>query len=427
MKVRFPKGFIWGAAASAYQIEGGVREGGRGMSVWDTFSHTKGMTARNETGDTAADSYHRWREDVALLREMGLDAYRFSVAWPRVDPLGDGNWNEAGFSWYIRLIDALLEAGVEPWVTLYHWDLPQALQSSGGWQSPRSVDAFARYAREAGERFRGRVRHWFTLNEPQCFLGLGYGSGEHAPGLRLDASALARCWDNVLTAHCIAQDALHAVDPLNRVGVASTGSACYPATPSSIDIEAARELSFAVHDGPRSFSHTLFLDPLCRGDYRRGKPDFIGLNLYHGTPARMGVNGPMPAPLSDGMPCTAMGWPVTPEAMEWTPRFLHERYALPLVVSENGFALEGERDMPHDADRIEWTAAYLRALAEVAEECDVRGYFHWSLLDNFEWAEGYRPRFGLVHVDFATGKRTPKDSAAWYASVVQENNLPITD
>ena len=315
MTARFPKGFVWGAATSAYQIEGGVQADGRGASVWDTFSHTKGKTACGDTGDIAADSYHRWREDVALLRDMGLGAYRFSIAWPRVDPLGDGKWNDAGFAFYDRLIDALREANIEPWVTLYHWDLPQALQTRGGWQNPRTADAFARYARETAERFRGRVRRWFTLNEPQCFLGLGYGSGEHAPGLRLDASTLARCWDNVLTAHCSAQDALHAVDPLNRVGVASTGSACYPATPSSIDIEAARELSFAVHDGPRSFSHTLFLDPLCRGDYRRGKPDFIGFNLYHGAPARMGANGPVPAPLSDGTPRTAMGWPVTPEAM----------------------------------------------------------------------------------------------------------------
>ena len=209
----FPKGFLWGAASAAYQIEGAVREGGRGESVWDVFSHTPGCVKHGDTGDTAADSYHRWREDVVLLKEMGLGAYRFSIAWPRIAPNGDTRWNPAGLRYYDGLVDALLEAGIQPWVTLYHWDLPQALQNRGGWQSGDTVRAFAAYVFKLCGHFKGRVRRWFTFNEPQCFLGMGCGTGEHAPGLRLDTQSLENCWRNVRLAHALAYDILCQEDP----------------------------------------------------------------------------------------------------------------------------------------------------------------------------------------------------------------------
>ncbi len=414
----FPENFLWGAASASYQIEGGVDEGGRGVSIWDTFSHTPGNIKNGDTGDAAADSFHRWQGDVQMVKDMGLGAYRFSIAWPRIDPNGDGSWNPKGFAYYDRLVDALLEAGVQPWVTLYHWDLPQALQDRGGWQSEETVQRYTAYAKQVAEHFKGRVRHWFTFNEPQCFIGLGYGSGEHAPGLQLPDGDLEICWKNFRLAHDLAYDALHQVDQDHLVGLASTGTVYYPASDREEDIDAARQLTFALPQGVRSFSHTLALE-----DTR--KPDFIGVNLYHGVPAQMGKHGPEAVPFPTGFPRTAMGWPVTPEALEWGVRFLCERYQLPLYVSENGLSctdrvfLDGS---VHDPQRIDFLTRYLQALRRgIQVGADVRGYFHWSLTDNFEWAEGYAQRFGLVYVDYPTGTRIPKDSARWYREVIESN------
>ncbi len=414
----FPENFLWGAASASYQIEGGVDEGGRGVSIWDTFSHTPGNIKNGDTGDVAADSYHRWQEDVRLAKDLGLGAYRFSIAWPRIDPNGDGRWNPKGFAYYDRLVDALLEAGVQPCVTLYHWDLPQALQDRGGWQNEETVQRYAAYAKQAAEHFKGRVRCWFTFNEPQCFIGLGYGSGEHAPGLRLPDVNLKICWKNFRLAHDLAYDALHQVDQDHLVGLASTGTVCYPASDREEDIDAARQLTFALPQGVRSFSHTLALE-----DNR--KLDFIGVNLYHGVPAQMGKYGPEAVPFPTGFPRTAMGWPVTPEALEWGVRFLGERYHLPLYVSENGLSctdrifLDGS---VHDPQRVDFLTRYLQALRRgIQAGADVRGYFHWSLTDNFEWAEGYAQRFGLVYVDYPAGTRIPKDSARWYREVIESN------
>ena len=416
---KFPDHFLWGAASAAYQIEGAVKEDGRGESVWDVFSHTPGRILHDDTGDAAADSYHRWREDVRLVQEMGLGAYRFSIAWPRVAPNGDTGWNPDGFKMYDALVDALLEAGVQPWVTLYHWDLPQALQDKGGWENTDTAHAFAQYARHVAEHFKGRVNRWFTINEPQCFIGMGYGSGEHAPGLRLDEDAYARCWRNARLAHALAADTLHQTDPSNLVGLASTGNVWYPASGSPEDLEAARRLMFAKSHGVGAFLHNMILDGLT------DKLDFIGLNIYHGAAARMGEQGPVPADFPEGYPHTAMGWPVTPQALEWGPRLIHERYGLPLYISENGLScrdwvsLDGK---VHDPNRIDFLTRYLRRLSAAIEAgADVRGYFHWSLTDNYEWAQGYSQRFGLAYVDYATGERIPKDSAAWYANVVRTN------
>lgn len=415
----FPDGFLWGAASAAYQIEGGVRADGRGESIWDVFSHTPGKIKHGDTGDIACDSYHHWRDDVAILKNLKLNAYRFSIAWPRVAPNGGADWNEAGFAYYDRLVDALLEAGIQPWVTLYHWDLPQALQNKGGWQSEQTVQAYAAYAAKAAERLRGRVTHWFTFNEPQCFIGLGYGTGEHAPGMCLGEQELAACWENFRLAHSRAADILHQTDPENLVGLASTGTVYYPVSDRPEDIAAARRLTFELPEGVRSFSHTLALDG------NADKLDFLGINLYHGTPARMGPNGPEAVPFPAGYPRTAMDWPITPQALEWGPRFLGERYRLPMYISENGLScrdrvfLDGK---VHDPLRIDFLTQYLQALGRAIDaDADVRGYFHWSLTDNFEWAEGYGQRFGLAYVDYATGSRTIKDSAYWYSRTATAN------
>lgn len=415
----FPKGFLWGAASAAYQIEGGVTEGGRGESVWDVFSHTPGRIRHDDTGDVATDSYHRWREDVQLLKDMGLGAYRFSIAWPRIAPKGDTDWNPAGLAYYDEIVDALLAAGIQPWVTLYHWDLPQALQARGGWQAPDTSHAFAAYAARTAEHFKGRVRHWLTINEPQCFIGMGYGTGEHAPGLTLDGEAYAQCWQNVRLAHVLASDALHRADPANQVGLASTGNVWYPASDRPEDAEAARQLTFARPQGTGSFLHNMILDGLT------DKLDFIGLNIYHGTAARMGESGPTPVDFPAGCPRTAMDWPVSPQALEWGPRLVYERYGLPIYITENGLScrdwvsLDGK---VHDPQRTDFLHRYLLALSRaVAAGADVRGYFHWSLTDNFEWAEGYGQRFGLAYVDYATGERIAKDSALWYKKIAAEN------
>ena len=413
---QFPKGFLWGAASASYQIEGGVKEGGRGESVWDAFSHTPGKVKNGDTGDRAADSYHRWREDVQLLKDMGLGAYRFSLAWPRVAPRGDENWNAAGLAYY----DALLDAGIEPWVTLYHWDLPQALQDKGGWQNGDTARAYAAYAAKMGAHFKGRVTRWITFNEPQCFVGLGYGSGEHAPGLRLRAEDQMLCWENMLAAHRLAVRALREIDGENRIGLASCGGVSCPASDSPEDVEAARRHMFPEDGVFRGFSHDSLLDPLCLGE-GDGRPDFIGLNIYHGAVGRMGEAGPEEVRHPVGGPRTAMGWPLVPQSLEWGTRFVYERYGLPLYITENGLScrdwvsLDGK---VHDPGRIDFLARYLRALsAGIAAGADVRGYFHWALTDNFEWAEGYDQRFGLVYVDYSTGERIPKDSAAWYRKV----------
>lgn len=420
----FPKNFVWGAASASYQIEGGVQDGGRGESIWDRFSHTPGKIRNGDTGDLAADSFHRWQEDVELAKAMGLTAYRFSIAWPRIAPCGDTEWNQSGFAYYDRIVDALLTAGIQPWVTLYHWDLPQVLQDKGGWQNEETARSFGIYAKKVAEHFKGRVKHWFTVNEPQCFIGLGYGSGEHAPGLRLRAEDQLLCWKNMLLGHTLAVQALRETDGGNLVGLASCGAVCCPASRSERDITAARNQMFAQPEEFRGFSHQHLLDPLCL-ESSAGRPDFIGLNIYHGSCVRMGETGPEYAAYPVGGPRTAFGWPVTPEALEWGPRFIHERYGLPVYISENGLscrdwvALDGEI---HDPGRIDFLTRYLRALSDaIAAGVDVRGYFHWSLTDNFEWAEGYDQRFGLAYVDYATGERILKDSARWYASVVESN------
>jgi beta-glucosidase len=433
----FPADFAWGAATAAYQIEGAAREDGRSPSIWDSFSRTPGKVHNGDTGDVACDHYHRWREDVALIRTLGLNAYRFSVAWPRIQPGGSGAINVAGLDWYDQLVDTLLEAGIQPWATLYHWDLPQALQDQGGWENPATVDAFVEYAARVSARLGDRVKHWITINEPWCAAFLGNYTGEHAPG-RQDATTALRVAHALLLAHGRAVPVVRANSPGAQVGISLNVTSVSSASDADADQAAARRF-----DG---FLNRWFLDPL----YGRGYPadmlehyggrfalngraatdlatiavptDFLGVNYYNphsivADPgdALLGAVSRRPAQAA----VTQMGWVVAPTSLFDLLRDLSARYPLgSLAVTENGAAYadpapSGGRVA--DADRTRYLVDHVAAAERaVAAGVPLRGYFAWSLLDNFEWAWGYSRRFGIVHVDFQTQQRTLKDSARWY-------------
>lgn len=446
----FGKNFMWGAASSAYQIEGAWAEDGRGLSVWDVFSQEGGHVYENHTGDVACDHYHRFREDVALMKEMGLKAYRFSISWPRMLPEGTGAVNEAGVRFYNELIDALLDSGIEPYITLYHWDLPYALYKRGGWMNPEIVQWFGAYARLTAERFSDRVTHFFTLNEPQCFVGLGFLNGVHAPGLKCPLRDTFEMSHNALKAHGQAVRMLrkYGRQPL-EIGYAPTCSAVCPASEQPEDIEAARQAMFALPPDPRSWAWNAawWSDPVLLGHYPEeglrlyapylpkitdedmkliAEPiDVYAQNIYNGWCARMGEDGkPEAVGRYPGFPRTANGWPITPEALYWGPKFLYERYKKPFYITENGLSchdvvsLDGQ---VHDPNRIDFLARYLQQLERAAGEIDLRGYFQWSLTDNYEWEKGYSERFGLIYVDYRTQKRIVKDSGRWYREVIRSN------
>lgn len=445
----FPDGFVWGAAAASYQIEGAVHADGRGESIWDRFAHTAGKTWQGHTGDVAVDHYNRYPEDIALLKQMGLQALRLSIAWPRVQPDGSGAPNEAGLGFYDRLIDALLEAGITPWVTLFHWDLPMALHRRGGWQNRDIAEWFSNYTRIVVDRLSDRVRHWMTLNEVQCFIGLGMRTGDQAPGLTLEWADMLHAAHNALLAHGRAVQVIRDRARLNPIiGWAPTGPVAMPLDPDNpAHIAAARERMFSFSE-PTHWSYHWYSDPVVLGHYPedglrcfglaapgnweqdmdviRQPLDFFGANIYHGTRFRTDAEGrPEAVGRYEGVPFTHSTWPVTPTALRWGPRFLHERYQLPIVITENGMSghewvsLDGE---VHDPQRIDYHRRYLRELRKaVSDGVPVQGYFPWSWIDNFEWQGGYQHRFGLIHVDFETLQRTPKDSARWYAEVIRSN------
>jgi beta-glucosidase len=445
----FPKGFIWGAATSAYQVEGAVAAEGRGPSIWDMFCRRPGAVAQNNSGDRACEHYHRYREDVRLMKELGLQAYRFSISWPRVLPAGTGPVNAAGLDFYERLVDLLLAAGIAPWVTLYHWDYPLALHERGGWLHPDSPDWFAGYAAAVVDRLSDRVRHWFTFNEPQIFIGLGYQDGSHAPGDRLAFGKVLRIGHHVLCSHGKAVQTIRSRAKAKAcIGYAlAPGPVPVPASLRDEDVRAAREVFSSIAE-KNCMNSSWWTDPVVFGRYpedglnlfEKEMPvfsnsdmsticqplDFLGLNVYFGKTYRAGPDGlPEAVPLAAGHVRTSFDWPVMPESLYWAARFYGERYRLPLVISENGMA---NRDAPgadgavHDAQRIDFLQSYLRALRRAcAEGAEVRGYFLWSLMDNFEWAAGYSQRFGIVYVDYQTQQRILKDSALWYRGVIESN------
>lgn len=461
-----PAPFQWGAASASYQIEGAAHEDGRGASIWDVFSHTPGKIWRGHTGDVACDSYHRFAEDLDLLQKLGIPNYRFSLAWSRIQPTGDGAVNPAGWAYYDKIVDGCLERGITPWITLFHWDLPQSLQERfGGWQSREVATRFGQFAGMVATHFYGRVHHYFVLNEPQCFIGLGYGVGEHAPGLQLDDTALFACWHHMLLAYGYGIQAIRAADPTAHVGVASTGRVCCPlienrtnptnsADPANpANVAAAEQAMFSLSRW--SFTHHMFLDPICLGHYPTTcaetalaeavaqvppadwnviaqKPDFIGLNIYHGEIVKASPTGtPITVPEPVGCPRTAQKWPIVPQSLYYGPLFIWRRYGLPLYITENGCSCndhpyrdDKEQNSIHDVDRIDFLHRYLLELKRCrADGVPVQGYFHWSLTDNFEWACGYDDRFGLIYVDYATGNRMVKDSARWYSNLICTGGL----
>ncbi|HOJ39787.1 MAG TPA: GH1 family beta-glucosidase, partial [bacterium] len=444
----FPENFVWGAATAAYQIEGAWNEDGKGPSVWDMFSHRTGTIWNNHTGNLACDHYHRYQEDVGLMKKLGLKGYRFSLAWTRILPEGTGAVNSRGLDFYSRLVDQLLTAGIEPFVTLFHWDYPYHLYCRGGWLNPDSPGWFADYAGVVARDLGDRVKHWMTLNEPQCFVG-AHQNGVHAPGDRLGWKEVLRVGHHVLLAHGQAVQAVRSRIKGNcLVGYAPVGIVKFPVQPTEENIAAARQAMFSITEASL-WNNTWWMDPVFLGQYPADglevfqeylpeiktrdlkiihQPlDFLGVNIYNGQ--RVTPSGKVVPSGQAGEPLTLFYWPVTPEALYWGPKFFQERYRIPVYITENGMsnvdwvALDGQ---VHDSQRIDFTARYLQQLEKaISEGVDVRGYFHWSLLDNFEWAEGYKQRFGLIYVDYTTQKRILKDSAAWYARVIATNGKSL--
>ena len=456
----FPKDFLWGAATSAYQIEGAVEDDGRGPSIWDMFEKKPGAIWNGQSGRVACDHYHRFRDDVALMKSLGLGAYRFSVSWPRVLPGGTGAVNEKGLAFYDALVDALLGAGITPLLTLFHWDLPEALQLRGGWMTRDAAGWFAEYAALVTKRLSDRVPYWMTINEPRSFIGAGYRLGIHAPGEQLPLREALQAGHHLLLAHGRGVQAIRAnARRTVQVSLPLDFSPSVPASPhpGADDVAAARTASFSgapPREGVEDWWHhnAWWTDPPFRGPYPeealallgsdapevlpgdetviRQPLDFFALNLYGGWPVRAGRGGvaePVSPPV--GAPLTAFNWAVVPEALRWGPRFLHERYGLPILVTENGLSCRDWISLDgrvHDPQRIDFTARYLIELRRAMREgVPVRGYLHWSLMDNFEWHTGYRERFGLVFVDFESQRRVPKDSSHWYAQLIASRGASL--
>ncbi|HET7351329.1 MAG TPA: GH1 family beta-glucosidase [Marmoricola sp.] len=431
-----PAGFTFGTSTASYQIEGATEEDGRGPSVWDTFTAQPGRIRDGSSGAVACDHYHRYAEDVRLMTALGTDAYRFSIAWPRVQPTGSGRPNAAGLAFYDRLVDELAAAGIEPMATLFHWDLPQALEDAGGWLQRDTVERFAEYAAICADRLGDRVVKWVPVNEPNVVTLLGHGIGEHAPGKQLGFGALPVA-HHLNLAHGRAVEALRA-HGAQEVGTATNHQPVRPASDNEADRGAAELFD--------QLWNRIFADPMLLGSYPDGfldlmpdgaaddlrlieQPlDFYGFNYYNPMSVAAAPDGaeiPFEQRELAGYPTTDFGWPVVPEGLRETIGLLRDRYPdlPPLYVTENGCSYATGPDADgwvDDQARIAYLDAHLRALADaIGDGADVRGYYCWSLLDNFEWAEGYTQRFGLVHVDYDTLKRTPKASYDWYAALIR--------
>ncbi|MGN0152947.1 MAG: GH1 family beta-glucosidase [Lachnospiraceae bacterium] len=442
----FSNDFIWGAASAAYQIEGAYNEDGKGLSIWDVYAGNHGNTRYNENGRTACDHYHRVDEDIAIMKEMGIPYYRFSISWPRVIPQGTGKVNEKGIQFYSDLVDKLIANGIEPMITLYHWDYPYALHQKGAWLNEESSEWFLEYTKVVVDALSDRVQYWITINEPQCILGCGHFIGIHAPFAKLPAGDQLKMGHNILLSHgkaarYIRQNAKR--KPV--IGFSPIGPSFIPADDSEEAVEAARVKTFSIGGERFSFSLSYWSDPVFLGRYPEElyetfgdmvpeftkeewelvtEPlDFYGTNIYYSQAEETTME--YPENRYQGSPETHVGWVVSPEVMYWSSRFLYERYKKPILITENGMAehdwicLDGK---VHDSYRIDYTHRYLKEYKRAAEEgIPLMGYIHWSLMDNYEWAEGYTQRFGLVYVDYTTQKRTIKDSGYWYRDVIAGN------
>ncbi len=448
----FKKNFVWGTATAAYQIEGAWNEDGKGLNVWDAFTHEPDNIYMGQTGDVACDHYHRYKEDVKLMKSLGIKAYRFSISWSRIFPEGTGKINPKGVQFYSNLIDELIANGIEPYITLFHWDYPYALHKKGGWLNDDSVKWFADYAAKISELFSDRVTHFITFNEPQCFIGAGYMTSPHAPGYKVLYKDVFQICHNVLKAHGAAVIALreNAKKPI-KVGYAPTGTSCYPASESPADIEAARKIMFACPPLSRNvmWSISWWSDPVLLGHYPSdglqmykeylpeitdddmkliNQPiDFYGQNIYEGSMVKADENGnPRVVPNKQGHAKTAIQWPITPKVLRWGPRFLYERYGKPIYITENGMSAHDTVSLDgkvHDPNRIDYLNRYLIELEKATDDgAEIDGYFIWSFMDNFEWAKGYSDRFGIVYVDYETQERMPKDSAYWYKNWIEEHS-----
>jgi beta-glucosidase len=446
----FPPNFAWGTATSSYQIEGAVHEDGRGTSIWDTFSHTPGRVVDGTNGDVACDHYHRWADDVDLIASYGLNTHRFSIAWPRIQPDGRGAPNQRGLDFYRRLVVRLVEKGIRPAATLFHWDLPQALQDDGGWQNRETVLRFAEYASIVYDALGDGVAWWITHNEPWCTAALGHRIGIHAPGIT-DAGAELRVAHHVLLSHGLAVEAYRASGMTAPIGIALNLYPTYPQDETEADRAAA-----ALSDG---YTNRWYLDPIFRGAYpqdmlrffgarwrldwigegdlaRIKQPiDFLGVNYYMRRVVRAPRDGDAAEFAwahrgnADGVPTSDIGWEMTPETfLDLLIRLKTDYGSPPIFVTENGCALNDvvtDDGAVHDPRRLEFYRTHLAAVEKaLAKGVDIRGYLAWSLMDNFEWAAGYGPRFGITYVDYATQRRIPKDSARWFAEVARRNGLP---
>ena len=454
----FPQNFFWGAATSAYQIEGAANEGGRGPSIWDVFCRRPDAIYGRHHGGVACDHYRRFRDDIALFKEIGLQAYRFSISWPRVIPAGNGRANQAGLDFYSELVDELLGAGIRPLATLFHWDLPLALHQQGGWQNRQSAEWFGDYSALMARTLGDRVHDWMTLNEPQVIIESGYQMGRFAPGERQDRASVIRGTHNLLRAHGRAVQAIRAESKGDeRVGWAPVCVTLTPASARPEDVQAAKSAMFSSDMGSGEWTlwnNTWWMDPVLRGRYPEDglrllgadEPDiqdgdletiyqpidFIGTNIYHAQPVRACAEGGVEfVDRPPGYAQTTMDWMVAPDALYWGPRFLFERYQKPMIITENGVACHDWISMDghvHDPQRIDFVARYLTELRRAVHEgVPVEGYLYWSALDNFEWERGYQQRFGLIYVDFETQRRVLKDSARWYQRLIASNGDRLPD
>lgn len=433
----FPKEFTWGCATAAYQIEGAWNADGKGESVWDMFCRKEGAVKYGDTGNSACEHYYRYKDDVALFDEIGISSYRFSIAWTRIFPNGIGEVNQAGVDFYNNLIDSLLEKGIEPCITLFHWDYPLALYHRGGWLNRESVDWFVEYATFCVKTFGDRVKRWITQNEPQCFIESGHKSGYQAPGTMYSTEEVLRVAHHSLMAHGKAYTEMKKIRSDIEVGYGPVGITFMPEDSSNPDnVEAARARMFA-HVEEQLFTNTWFMDPVFKGEYPADGvalygeklncvqdgdmeiigvgADFLGANIYHGD--YVNTNGEI-LPFKPGQSRTMMSWQITPEVLYWGPKFLFERYGKPIIITENGTAgtdvisADGE---VHDAYRVEFLRSYISNLEKIVSEgVPVKGYYLWSAMDNFEWSEGYEKRFGIIYVNYDNQQRILKDSAKWY-------------
>ena len=452
----FSNDFMWGVASSAYQIEGAADEDGRGSSIWDVMCTKPDAIYENHTGAVACDHYHLFKTDLALMRDLGIKSYRLSLSWPRILPNGTGNCNSDGITFYDNLIDECLANNITPVVTLFHWDYPYELYRRGGWLNAQSSGWFEDYAKLVVEHLSDRVQHWITLNEPQCFVGLGHCEGIHAPGDKLPMREVLLAGHNALLAHGKAVRVIRQYAKTTPViGYSPVGNVRVPLTENSCDIQAAKEEMFkVVTEGLESkvWSNTWWMDPVYLGRYpddglrlfHHDLPafnaadfeiisaplDYFGVNIYHARQVRAGHDAvAQEVPIDENHSLTACGWPIVPQCLYWGPKFFYERYNKPIIITENGMSCEDSLAPDgkiHDSERIEFMTRHLQQIKRAVNDgVPLKGYFHWSFTDNFEWAHGYSQRFGLVYIDYASQQRIPKDSAQWYANVIKDNGANL--